>query len=213
MKEVNPAETKRAKAFALWKDAPMPMVTLFKTIDVTNLVKLARRDFKFNMLLCRCIGRAASRTEEFYLLPAGGKLFRYEKIAVNVVVATDDGGIETCDIPFSDDLAQFARDYDELTARVAKTGQSHELGGDYMVIGTSALAKCDIDGAVNIYAGVYNNPFLIWGKYRKRFCRARLPLSFQFHHAQMDGNEAAEFLERLQREIDALKLDRRANRR
>lgn len=213
MNEVNPAETKRAKAFALWKDAPMPMVTLFKTIDVTNLVKLARRGFKFNMLLCLCIGRAAARTEEFYLLPAGGKLFRYEKIAVNVVVATDDGGIETCDIPFSDDFAQFARDYDELTARVAQTGRAHELGGDYMVIGTSALAKYDIDGAVNIYAGVYNNPFLIWGKYRKRFYRARLPLSFQFHHAQMDGNEAAEFLERLQREINALKPNRRADRR
>ena len=192
----------------------MPMVTLFKTIDVTNLVKLARRGFKFNMLLCRCIGRAASRTEEFYLLPAGGKLFRFEKIAVNVVVATDDGGIETCDIPFSDDFAQFARDYDELTARVAQTGQAHELlGGDYMVVGTSALAKYDIDGAVNIYAGVYNNPFLIWGKYRKHFCKALLPLSFQFHHAQMDGNDAAEFLERLQREIDALKPNRRADRR
>lgn len=205
MREIDPAGTKRAKAFALWKDAPMPMVTLFKTIDVTNLVKLARRGFKFNMLLCWCIGRAAARTEDFYLLPAGGKLFRYEKIAVNVVVATKDGGIETCDIPFSDDLAQFARDYDELTARVAQTGQAHELGGEYMVIGTSALAKYDIDGAVNIYAGVYNNPFLIWGKYRKHFCKALLPLSFQFHHAQMDGNDAAEFLERLQREIDALK--------
>lgn len=217
MKEVNPAETKRTKAFTLWKDAPMPMVTLFKTIDVTNLVKLARRGikhgFKFNMLLCWCIGRAAARMEEFYLLPAGNKLFRFDKIAVNVVVATDDGGIETCDIPFSDDFAQFARDYDELTARVAQTGQAHELGGEYMVIGTSALAKYDIDGAVNIYAGIYNNPFLIWGKYRKRFYRARLPLSFQFHHAQMDGNDAAEFLERLQREIDALKPNRRANRR
>lgn len=209
MREIDPAATKRAKAFALWKNAPMPMVTLFKTIDVTNLVKLARRGFKFNMLLCRCIGRAAAHTEEFYLLPAGGKLFRFEKIAVNVVVATNGGGIETCDIPLSDDLMQFARDYDELTARVAQTGRAHELGGEYMVIGTSALAKYDIDGAVNIYAGVYNNPFLIWGKYRKHFHRARLPLSFQFHHAQMDGNDAAEFLERLQWEIDALKPKRR----
>lgn len=212
MREIDPAATKRAKAFALWKDAPMPMVTLFKTLSVANLVKLARRGFKFNMLLCWCIGRAAAGTEEFYLLPAGERLIRYEKIAVNVVVATDDGEIETCDIPCSDDFAQFARDYDELTARVARTGRAHELG-DYMVIGTSALAKYDIDGAVNIYAGVYNNPFLIWGKYRKHFCRALLPLSFQFHHAQMDGNHAAEFLERLQREIGALRAGRAARQR
>ena len=73
-----------------------------------------------------------------------------------------------------------------------------------MVIGTSALAGYEIDGAVNIYAGCYNNPFLIWGKYRKKWLRATLPVSFQFHHTQMDGTPAAEFLERLQREIRKL---------
>ena len=39
------------------------------------------------------------------------------------------------------------------------------------------------------------------GKYRKKWLRAKLPVSFQFHHTQMDGVPAAEFLERLQREI------------
>lgn len=46
-----------------------------------------------------------------------------------------------------------------------------------------------------------NNPFLIWGKYRKKWLRATLPVSFQFHHTQMDGIPAAAFLERLQGEI------------
>ena len=57
-----------------------------------------------------------------------------------------------------------------------------------MVIGTSALAGYEIDGAVNINAGCYNNPFLIWGKYRKKWFRTTLPVSFQFHHTQMEGN-------------------------
>lgn len=70
-----------------------------------------------------------------------------------------------------------------------------------MVIGTSALAGFEIDGAVNIYAGIYNNPFLIWGKYRKKGFRFSLPISFQFHHTQMDGVPAAQFLERLQNTI------------
>lgn len=56
-----------------------------------------------------------------------------------------------------------------------------------MVIGTSALAGYEIDGTVNIYAGCYNPPFLIWGKYRKKWLRTTLPVSFQFHHTQMDG--------------------------
>lgn len=75
MKEVDPKSTSRALAFALWMKAPMPMVTLMKTLDVTALVRLSRkRNYKFNMLLCWCIGKAAAGMEDFYLLPVGDKL-------------------------------------------------------------------------------------------------------------------------------------------
>ena len=62
MKEVNPDETTRAYAFRAWMKAPMPMVTLFKTLNVSPLVKYSRKKgLKFNMLMCWCIGKAASR--------------------------------------------------------------------------------------------------------------------------------------------------------
>lgn len=207
MQEVDPKQTSRAEAFDLWMNVPMPMVTLFKTFDVTNLVKLCRkRGCKFHMLLCWCIGRAASRVKEFYLLPVGGKLMEYERLAVNTVVVVKDGGINTCDVPFSENLETFQKDYLRLTGQVHDTCEGYDLGDGYMVIGTSALPQCDLDGAVNIYAGFYNNPFLVWGKYRKRLWKAALPVSFQFHHTQMDGGHAAEFLENLQREINGLRL-------
>lgn len=141
MKEIDPQSTSRALAFELWMKAPMPMVTLMKTLDVTPLVRLSRkRNLKFNMLLCWCIGTAAEQTEEFYLLPVGDKLMRYDRLAVNTVVTTRDGRIATCDIPISADLEQFNRDYLKLTGQVHESGGSFELGEDYMVIGTSALA-------------------------------------------------------------------------
>ena len=100
MKETDPKSTSRALAFELWMKAPMPMVTLIKTLDVTPLVRLSRkRGYKFNMLLCWCIGKAAAGMEDFYLLPVGDKLMRYDRLAVNTVVRTRDGGIATCDIP------------------------------------------------------------------------------------------------------------------
>ena len=205
MREVDPNSTSRALAFSLWMKAPMPMVTLMKTLDVAPLVRLSRkRGLKFNMLLCWCIGKAAARTEDFYLLPVGDKLIQYDRLAVNIVVTTRDGGIATCDIPVSSDLEQFNRDYLKFTGQVHESGKSFELGEDYMVIGTSALAGYEIDGAVNIYAGCYNNPFLIWGKYRKKWLHTILPVSFQFHHTQMDGIPAAAFLERLQQEIQQI---------
>ena len=86
----------------------MPMVTLFQTMDVTNLVRWCRkRGWGFHMLMCWCIGCAAAQMEDF----------------------SSGAGTE------------------------------------------------------------------------KKGFRTVLPLSFQFHHTQMDGMEAAQFLDRLQKEM------------
>lgn len=85
---MNPKETTRAYAFEFWMRAPMPMVTFFKTIDVTRLTRISRRTgLKFNILMCYCIGRAASGVKEFYMLPVGEKLIEYDSLAVNTIVA------------------------------------------------------------------------------------------------------------------------------
>ena len=202
--EVNPKETTRAYAFEMWMNAPMPMVTFIKTLDVTRLRKAARRrGMKFNMLMCWCIGRAASAVKEFYTLPVGGRLVQYDTIAVNTIVANSEGEVNSCDIPFTADLQQFNADYMRLTRQVAETCRNHDLT-ESMVIGTSALAQYDIDGAVGMYSGVFNNPFMIWGRYRKHFFKTTLTVSFQFHHTQMDGAHAARFLDNLQKEINKL---------
>lgn len=202
MKEINPEQTNRADAFKHWMNAPMPMVTLLKTLDVSRLVKMSHRyGYKFNMLMCWCIGKAASQTEEFYFLPTGKKMIQYDSIAVNTIIATKDGSIKTCDIPYCDNFQKFNRDYMQLTNQVYATCKPYNLRENYMVIGTSTLAHYDIDGAINLYAGVYNNPFMIWGKYRKRFMKKIFTISFQFHHTQMDGISAARYLENLQNEI------------
>lgn len=204
MQEVNPAGTTRAYAFEAWMKAPMPMVTLIKTLDVSRLRRISRRRrLKFNMLMCWCIGRAASQVKEFYMLPVGDKLIRYDSIAVNTIVLNREGEVSSCDIPYSDDLAAFNTDYLRLTGHVADTCENHDIT-DSMVIGTSTLAQYDIDGAVGMYSGIFNNPFLIWGRYRKGFFKTRLTISFQFHHTQMDGAHAATFLGKLQDTINEL---------
>lgn len=70
------------------------MVTLMKTLDVTALVRLSRkRGYKFNMLLCWCIGKAAASMEEFYLLPVGDKLMQYDRFPTKVVICSALGTI------------------------------------------------------------------------------------------------------------------------
>jgi len=202
--EINPQETKRAYAFEMWLNAPMPMVTLVKTLNVSRLMKLSKKTgVKFNTLMCWSIGKAAMETEELFLLPENGKLFRYDSIAINVVVRNSKGGINSCDIPYSADLQQFNRDYLELTTKVAKECQSSFLDG-YMIVGTSAMIQTELDCIVNQYTDKFLNPMVMWGKYRKGMFKTILPVSFQFHHVQMDGGDAARFLEKLQRKINTI---------
>ena len=206
MREINPKETTRAYAFEMWMQAPNPMVTFFKTLNVSRLMRISRRKgLKFNMLMCYCIGRAASAVKEFYMLPVGGKLMQFDTIAVNTIVANSAGEVSSCDLPFSKDLVQFNRDYLRLTKQVAESCTDHDLSEQSMVIGTSALAQYEIDGAVGMYSGIFCNPFMIWGKYKCGLFKTTLTVSFQFHHTQMDGAHAAKFLDLLQREIDGLK--------
>jgi chloramphenicol O-acetyltransferase type A len=197
-REINPQESNRAEAFQLWMSSPMPMVTLVKTLDVSRLVKASKKsDIKFTTLMCWCIGKAASQVEEFFTLPEGGRLFHYDKLAVNVIVQNSKGGINSCDIPSTDDLQQFNLDYMELTAKVANECKSTFLE-DHMVIGTSAMVQTELDCIVNQYTDQFCNPMVMWGKYRKGLFKTTLPVSFQFHHVQMDGGHAARFLQRLQ---------------
>ena len=179
----------------------MPMVTLTKTMDVTRIYKLSRQHhLKFNMLLCWCIGKAASNNNVFYTIPEKGKLFHYDNLAINVIVNSRDGGINSCDIPFIDNIIIFNSDYKSLTQQTAEKSQSSYLP-DYGVIGTSAMIATELDCIVNQYTDQFCNPMVTWGQYHKGLFKTTLPVNFQFHHVQMDGGHAACFLETLQNAI------------
>ena len=205
-REVNYKETSRAKAFELWMKAPNPMVTFFKTLNVSNLVKISKKKkLKFNMLLDYCIGKAAVSVKEFYILPVGNQLMQYDTIAINTIVKNKENEVSSCDILYADNLDAFNQEYLKSTKEVAETCQDRDLSENSMVIGTSAIINTEIDGAIGMNSGIFNNPFIIWGKYRKKLFRYYLPISFQFHHTQMDGAHAGQFLENLQNEINCLK--------
>ncbi len=205
MREVDPKKTSRAMAFEMWMKSPMPMLTFFKKIDVTKAVKVAKKKgYKLNMLMCWCIGKASTSVKEFYTLPVGDKLFEYDKIAVSAVIATKDGGITSCDIPFSENIEEFNQQYLSLSERARETGERSMLGDGYMVVGTSAVIKTSLDGVVNLYSGIFNNPFVVWSKYESKWFRKKVTISFQFHHTQMDGGHASQFLINLQEIFNSL---------
>ena len=133
----------------------------------------------------------------------GRELPHYDSLAVSAIVKNRRGQVRSRDRPFVPDPTRFYRDYPHLTREVAESCQNHDLP-ESMVIGTSAIVDTEIDGAVGMNSGIFNNPFLIWGKYQKGLFRTTLKLSFQFHHTQMDGAHAGRFLARLQETINRI---------
>ena len=205
-REIKPENTTRLMAFELWMKAPNPMMTFFKTLDITNLIKVSKRKgLKFNMLMNYCIGKAAVDIKVFYTLPVDGKLMQYDTIAVNTIIKNKNGEISSCDILFNDQLETYNQQYLDYTSQVSQTCIDRDLSEESMVIGTSTITITELDGIVGMNSGIFNNPFLFWGKYRKKLFKYILPISFQFHHTQMDGEHAGKFLDNLQKEINNLK--------
>lgn len=204
--EVNPKDTTRGSQFEIWKNAPNPMLVFVKKLDVTNLVRISKKKrLKFNMLMDFCIGKTAVAQKEFYLLPEGDKLMKYDSIAINTMVKNRTGEVSSCDVEFAVDFESYNRDYLKYTAEVAESCVDRDLSGECMVIGTSAIIDTELEFAGGMYSGIFNNPFIIWGRYSRHFFRYYMNLSFQFHHTQMDGAHAGKFLANLQKTIDELK--------
>ena len=202
--EIDPKDSKRAEAYNLWMKSPMPMVTLTKTFDITRIYRISKRKgIKLNMLLCWCIGKAASQIEEFYTLPEKEKLIKYDTLAINVIVNNVKGGINSCDIPYTHDIEQFNADYTTLTKKTSTECKSI-FNEEHMIVGTSAMVATELDSVINQYTELFCNPMVMWGKYRTGWFTKKLPISFQFHHVQMDGGHAANFLQKLQEEINRL---------
>ncbi len=203
--EITPQQSDRAEAFGLSMSSPMPMVTLVKTMDVTRAIKYGKRNnLGVNSIMCWCIGKAASKIKEFFILPEQGKLYSYSSLGINVIVKNAGGGLSSCDIPYNENIKEFTENYLRLTQQ-ATTENKNVVLKDSMIIGTSAMIQTELDCIVNQYTDKFCNPMVMWGKIRKGWIRRSLPISFQFHHVQMDGTQGALFLEYLQETIKSLK--------
>lgn len=192
--ELIPEETNRAKLFNMWKSAPVPFVSLTKTFDVTNVVRISRkRKLKFTMLLEYCIGKAASSIKEFYLLPANDRFLKYDTLGIETLVINKNDDIGFCCIEYNEDLNRYNEAYMKYTKEVAEMCKDRFITDKSMVIITSAIIDAEIDSVANMNFSC-SNPFIVWGRYRKRFFSYYLPVSFHFNHIQMDGNHAMKFL-------------------
>lgn len=203
MYEIDPEMTPRAQSYKDFIVAPMPMVSMFFTKDVTRLVRKSKKGYKSNMLMCYCIGQAAQKIPEMLYQIRDTTMLKYDKFAIDVIVRNKKGTLSYVDIPVVDDLEEFNRLYLERTKECAERSENLYIT-DASIICTSALVKYDIDGVVNLYHKEYDHHFLSWGRFTKHWFRYKLKISMQWHHALLDGGHACMFIEELQKQFDRL---------
>ena len=54
------------------------------------------------------------------MLPHNGKLYKYDRMAINMIVENVKGGLSYCDVAINDDLEQFNANYLHLTETVTR---------------------------------------------------------------------------------------------
>ncbi len=209
VEKINPKDTDRAWSFEAWKNAVNPMVVIFSKINVTKLKKVSKKTgLKFNMLLCYCILKASRQIKEFFMFPTKTEFLKYDELTISVVAPKKSGGLSFCYVPFSESVKEFSNNYNRLVKEVYETEKEVNKKDDVGFVGTSAIINRDIDGLVNMYNPDFTVPYFVWGKYRKKFFRKyEISMSLNFNHIQMDGQEAAESLNLIQKAIDDLTID------
>lgn len=206
MEEMNPLQTGRKSAFEDFRDCACPTIVATKKFDVTNLVSFSKEhNMKFNMLLCYLMAKSAQAIDAFLVQYRPYKLYRYDRICVNIVVNDDEDNVYLCDVPYTESLNEFASEYDRITI-ATKTGRCNYLLDDYSRLGTSAVVQTEMESISGGYNDKYTNPFLTWARYHKeKDGTITLPISLRVHHIQMDGIHVGRFLASLEQEIQSLK--------
>lgn len=190
---LKPEETNRCEAFRLWDMSFQPRVTLTKTYDVSPLLDQKE---PFEVLLSWCAAKAASTIPEFYLVPGAGGFYAFEDLGIVTQFRNENGDYQTISLPFDESFETYLRTFHAIADR-RKAGQKPEPLDDLMRFDCLPSTFRHLD-LVSLPDPEQGNPVLYWGEVRED---GTLPVSFQFNHIQMDGYEAAEFLENLQQEI------------
>ena len=199
--EIDPMETSRRSQFECFRNCACPTIVATKIYDVTPLLRYGRKhNMKFNMLLCWLMGKVASKIDVLYTIYEPYRLYKYDKICVNIVVPSSNDCVNLCDVPYNDSLEQFAADYDRITYQSIHE-QRDILLDDYARLGTSAVIQTELASVTGGYNDKYTNPFLSWARYHKGWLKTTLPITLRANHIQMDGGHCARYLEMLQEEI------------
>lgn len=206
--KINPENSSRAFAYKNLSKALLPMVTFVKKIDVTRVKKLSKKSgHKLNCIFNYLIIKTAMEIPEFFLYIDGttNDLYKCDKLTLRFMSQKKNGFLALCVVPYAEDFLTFEKGYLDAVKDCYENNRDMIIE-DSAVIGSSALPWTTLESAVNGCWENLTNPFVVMPKIEKKAFKYYMNISFQFHHLQMDGKHACDFLEKLQTNIKRFKI-------
>ena len=207
MREINPQATTRAYAFEMWMQALNPMVTFFKNLDVTNLIRYAKEKggSTFHAILWAAV-KAANSVPELRQRIVGGKIVEYEHCNAGYTVALEDHTFCNCYTESRMSLDAFfvdaAKRQEEAKKHPGFVNPDEEETGLIFTSCIPWLSFTQVIQPAPIPADC--NPRIVFGKYIPEGERTLMPLHIQCNHALVDGFHVAEFYREFQQINDSL---------
>ena len=206
---VDPKEVGRENTWEIFHDSGMPYSTTVVKVDVTNLMefyKNHRGEYRLNALILYLILNACEPVKETKYNPVGDKIYVYDDSCASCMLPDDEGTLRMCCIPFTKDLDEFQKNYNELTQKCMVEHVDH-MSEDKIRIGTRSLGafNVEIEAVVPAVSKRYNNPFFVFGRIVSEGDKKFLRISMNSHHIAMDGEHVCMIFQNLQELINKLK--------
>lgn len=200
MKEkINVIELKdfeRKDEYAIYAKREHPFIDFVTEIDITNIVKTAKKQGNFYALMNFVVMLAINKIKNFKYRTENGKIVWCEKIVPSITDLNDKKKLMFFDVEYTENYQDFLANYlkSREKANKVKVLKSNDTPKHYWV---SCLPWLNFSAMSLPYNKNGSTPQIIWGKYNKQGRKYKINLFISVLHAFVDGQHIAEFINNL----------------
>jgi len=197
----------RAMHCMIFRNSIEPAFCVTFEVDVTNfLQKVKEQGFSFTLSMVYAVCKCANEIEAFRYRFLDGKIVLFDKIDTAFTYLNKITRLfKVVNVPMQDNI----QDYITLATKIVEEQKEYftgPLGND--IFQCSPMPWVTYTHISHTNSGKKDNatPLFDWGKYYKKNKKIIMPVSVQVHHSFVDGIHIGEFVNKLQKYMNEMKI-------
>ena len=209
MKTIHFDDPHRQKHFDFFSAFEQPHFNVCASIDVTEFRLWQKSNgLPFNVSMVYFVSRCANEIKEFRWRLRNGRVVEHESIRPSFTVPTEASEVFSfCTVPYSANFHEFLTKAQEIQEKMRTDPSFEDEEGcdDYFFM--SSLPWISFTSVTHAMGAPAKDsiPRITWGRLEKRSDQVFMPLSFQAHHAVVDGIHMGRLFQNLKRALAAPK--------